>query len=48
MEDQGDNGDKKAGENVESVRKTIAKMINLDHLIGQKNISSANNFREGT
>ena len=48
INNQGEGGDKKAGENIDSVRKSIAKMIKLDSLVGQKNISSANNFREGT
>lgn len=48
IDNQVDNGEKKLGDNVDAVRKCIAKMIKMDSLAGQKNANSAHSFREGT
>ena len=45
VSNQAENGDKKSGDNVKAVRKSIAKTIKIDSLIGQKSINSANSFR---
>ena len=48
VENQPDSGDKKIGENIEVVKKSISKQIKLEALIASKGLNSAYGFREGS